>query len=266
MELLPLDVDRLRAEFNAARPFRWIRLSPFLRDDFVREVARAYPTFDDSRAQGREFSGVNERRKVQITDSGRFPVPVKRLADVLSGPEFLGALEVITGIPRLVADPTFDGGGMHVTGAGGRLDVHVDFNYTVESKLHRRLNILVYLNPEWQEAWGGQIELWDPDVKQCQHAFLPLLNQCLIFETTNTSYHGVQPVVCPADVNRRSFAAYYYTQEPPQGWNGEVWSTKFRARPHEVVRSNILMPLERVERQLRDGVELLKRRVKDLVE
>src|SRR5690242_15079790 len=81
MELLPLDVDKLRAQFNEARPFRWIRLSPFLREDFVREVARAYPTFDDSRAQGREFSGVNERRKVQITDSSRFPACVKRLAD-----------------------------------------------------------------------------------------------------------------------------------------------------------------------------------------
>jgi len=266
MELLPIDVDKLRAQFNAAQPFRWIRLSPFLDEDFVREVASAYPTFDDSRAQGREFSGINERRKVQITDSSRFPRPVKRLADVLSGRELLDKLEAITGIPRLLSDATFDGGGMHVTGPGGRLDVHVDFNYSPDIKLHRRLNILVYLNPSWKEEWGGELELWDADVNQRHHAFYPLLNQCLIFETTETSYHGVQPVRCPPEVNRCSFAAYYYTAEPPPGWKGETWTTRFRARPNEVVRGSILMPLEKMERSVRDSVQLIKRRVKDLVE
>lgn len=266
MELLPLDVAKLQAEFNAAKPFRWIRISPFLDEGFVREVAASYPTFEDSRAQGREFTAVNERRKVQITDSARFPSPVKRLADALSTPEFLGALETITGIPRLLADSTFDGGGMHVTGPGGRLDVHVDFNYFEAIKQHRRLNILVYLNPTWKEDWGGQIELWDQDVDKCHHSFSPVLNQCLIFETSDTSYHGVQPVKCPPEVNRCSFAAYYYTKEPPPGWNGETWSTKFRARPNEKVRGSLLMPLERMERQVRQGMQILKRRVKDLVE
>ena len=84
-----------------------------------------------------------------------------------------GALETITGIPKLLADATFEGGGMHVTGPGGRLDVHVDFNYSHDIKQHRRLNILVYLNPDWKEEWGGQIELWDRNVSQCHHSFSP---------------------------------------------------------------------------------------------
>lgn len=266
MELLPLDVEKLQAEFNAAKPFRWIRISPFLDESFVREVAGSYPSFEDSRKDGREFSAVNERRKVQITNTERFPSPVKRLSDAVSSPEFLGALETITGIPKLLADPTFVGGGMHVTGPGGRLDVHVDFNYSHEIKQHRRLNILIYLNPDWKEEWGGQIELWDRGVTKCHHSFAPMLNQCLIFETNEISYHGVQPVKCPPEVNRCSFAAYYYTQEAPAGFTGETWTTKFKARPSEKVRGSILMPLERMERQIRGNIQTLKKRVKDLVE
>ncbi len=76
----------------------------------------------------------------------------------------------------------------------------------------------------------------------------------------------MQPVTSPPEVNRCSFAAYYYTNEAPAGWAGETWSTRFRARPNEKVRGTILMPLERIERQVRQGVQTLKRRVKDLVE
>ncbi len=165
MELLPLDVEKLKAEFNAGKPFRWVRIYPFLEEEFALEVARSYPTFEDSRREGREFKAVNERRKVQVTDSSCFPGPVKRLSDAISSPEFLQALETITGIPKLCWDPNFLGGGMHLTGPGGRLDVHVDFNYNEFEKQHRRLNILIYLNPGWKEEWGGQIELWDRDVR-----------------------------------------------------------------------------------------------------
>jgi len=266
MGLLPLDVEKLKAEFNAGKPFRWVRIYPFLEEEFALEVARSYPTFEDSRKEGMEFKAVNERRKVQITDSNRFPDPVKQLADEISSPKFLQALETITGIQNLRWDASFLGGGMHVTGPGGRLDVHVDFNYNADQKQHRRLNILVYLNPGWKEEWGGQIELWDREVSRCEHSFAPLLNQCLIFETSDFSYHGVQPVTSPPEVNRCSFAAYYYTNEAPPGWTGETWSTRFRARPNEKVRGAILMPLERMERQVRQGVQTLKRRVKDLVE
>jgi hypothetical protein len=266
MELLPLDVARLRNAFNSARPFRWIEINPFLDPDFAAEVSAAYPGFEESRSQGHEFSAVNERRKVQITESAKFPDPVKRLHEVLAGPEFMGALEQITGIPRLLPDDRLIGGGMHITGPGGRLDVHVDFNYVEDRAYHRRLNILVYLNPEWDERWGGAIELWDRDVKRRHHAFAPLLNRCVIFETSDVSYHGVQPVSCPPDIQRKSFAAYYYTREAPAHWTGQSWSTIFRARPHEVVRGKLLMPLEQAERRLRAGVAALKRRAREALQ
>jgi Rps23 Pro-64 3,4-dihydroxylase Tpa1-like proline 4-hydroxylase len=265
MVLKPIDTAKLRDQFNNAQPFRWLEIRNFLEDDFARACAAAYPSFDESRTQGKEFKAVNERRKVQITDSSKFPAPVKTLSDALASPEFLKQLEEITGIPKLLADDQLMGGGIHVTGPHGRLDVHVDFNYVEERDYHRRLNILIYMNPVWKDEWGGEIELWDREVKKRHHAFLPELNRCVLFETNQISYHGVSPVTCPPDMQRKSFAAYYYTREAPSDWKGEKHDTVFRARPEEVFRGKVLMPLETAQRRVMQGVQDLKKRVKSVI-
>jgi hypothetical protein len=78
---------------------------------------------------------------------------------------------------------------------------------------------------------GGRIELWDKDVKVCHQSFSPIFNRCVIFETTEISFHGVTAVHCPPGISRKSFAAHYYTTEAPAHWTGEAHSIIFRARP-----------------------------------
>ena len=135
--------------------------------------------------------------------------------------------------------------------------MHVDFNYIESRKLHRRLNLLIYLNPIWEEQWGGHIQLWDKDVMNCQQSFAPALNRCLIFETSDISFHGVIPVTTAAPFPRLSFAAYYYTHEPPPNWKGAVHSTLFKARPEEPFRRYVLMPAEMLQRRIKRGVKRL---------
>lgn len=265
MPIRRFDVDELRSQFAQARPFPFIAIDDFLESDFSLEVANAYPTFDEAQGLGRRFEAVNERRKVQITNPGHFPPPVRRLHDALSSPEFLRDISSVTGIPNLIADEDLVGGGMHVTGPGGRLDVHVDFNYVRDRDLYRRLNILVYLNPEWQAGWGGEIELWDQEVKHCVHSLEPILNRCVLFATSEISYHGVTPLRCPPDVQRKSFAAYYYTREAPEGWAGRHHSTLFQARPKERGRRWLLMPAERARRRLQGAWDRLKQAVKHVI-
>jgi hypothetical protein len=152
----PLDRERLREQFRNARPFPHIAIENFLVPGIAEEVAGVYPSFEKAHEQGFKFNFVNEQQKIQVTDRSKFPDPVARLGAAIMSPEFLADLEFITGIPGLLADEQFAGGGMHLTGPGGRLDVHVDFNQLEDRKLYRRLNILLYLNPVWREEWGGQ--------------------------------------------------------------------------------------------------------------
>lgn len=259
MLIQPLDRVALKQRFDEAIPFRHIVIDDFLDPDFARTVANAYPTFDEAIEQGFAFNFVNERKKVQICDSARFPAPVAELHRALVSPDFLADLEYITGIPKLMADPKLLGGGIHVTGPHGRLDVHLDFNYSEENDWYRRLNILIYLNPEWDERWGGEVELWDREVKVCHQSLAPILNRCVLFETSDISFHGVRPLVCPPEMVRKSFAAYWYTKEPPPGWNGKTFSTVFKARPGEWMSGLVLAPAEKAIRNTRQRLRELKK-------
>jgi hypothetical protein len=230
----------LSATYTSAQPFPHVVIDGFIEPSFAREVAACYPTFEDAGRLGFSFNAVNERKKIQITDQTRFPPAVRRLSDFLAEPAFLADLSALTGIPNLLADETLFGGGMHMTGPHGRLDVHVDFNL-LDNILYRRLNLLVYLNPEWDESWGGQVELWDREVQVCATSLSPVLGRWLIFETSDISFHGVAPLTCPPDQVRRSFAVYYCTADPPPNARShELHSTIFRARPDERLRGYIL--------------------------
>lgn len=250
--------DELRAQVLAARPFPFLKIDNFLDEEFALAVADAFPRFDVALTMGRTFSTVNEQKKVQISDSELFPQPIRELHALLASPAWLDTLGYITDVPSLMADPELVGGGIHETGPHGLLDVHVDFNFVSDRQLYRRLNILVYFNPDWQDEWGGRLELWDRDVVRCEHSFAPVFNRCIIFATSDISFHGVTAVTCPPGVTRKSFAGYYYTQLPPLGWAGHEQGTLFKARPNELFKGRVLMPGERIAQRLRTTLHDLK--------
>ena len=255
----PIDRDALREQVRQATPFPFFQVDGFLDEGAAQAVLDAFPSYEDALKMGRTFSAVNERGKVQVTDSRKFAEPVAELNRALAAPEFLELLGYAFGMRDVLADEQLVGGGIHQTGPRGHLDVHVDFNYIADRQLHRRLNILIYFNKDWDPSWGGDIELWDRDVKKCVHSFSPAFNRCVVFETNEISYHGVSAVKCPEGRSRKSFAAYYYTKEAPAHWDGQSHSTIFKARPEEVVKGGLMMPLERVGRKLKAALRSIKK-------
>lgn len=137
--------------------------------------------------------------------------------DSLNGLDFLIKLRQMTGIEDLSADPSLLGGGLHETLHGGFLNIHADFNIHPETKLYRRLNLLLYLNEDWREEWGGQLELWQRDKSGCALRLTPIAGRMVIFATSDSSFHGhPTPVNCPGDRSRRSIALYYYSAKPAE--------------------------------------------------
>ncbi|MGH0032163.1 MAG: 2OG-Fe(II) oxygenase, partial [Myxococcota bacterium] len=262
--LREIDAEALAASFRKASPTRFFVVDDFLDADFARAVAAAYPSFEQARgASGaKEFARLNEDVKVQVTDAARFPEPVRRLSDLLASDAFLAWMSRVTGIAALQADPDLAGGGMHVMGPSGYLGVHVDFNFLRARQLFRRLNIIVYLTPDWRDDWDGSFELWDPKVKHRLHAFAPRFNRCMVFNTTQESFHGVRAIRCPSGATRNSFAAFYYTAEPPDDWNGRHHSTIYKARPDEWSKRLVSMPLAAVRKQKDQAVRGLRRAVR----
>jgi hypothetical protein len=201
----------------------------FLRQDFAERVVDAYPPYEDAIAVGRSFRAVNEKGKVQVTDSSRFPEPIRQLNHVLASPEFCELISHALGIPTLLADEKLVGGGMHQTAARGHLDVHVDFNFLEDRGWHRRANLLVFLNRGWKPEWGGEFELWDADVKVRHHAHSPIFNRCVLFETNEVSFHGVTAVKCPPGQTRKSFGPI--TTRPKRPRIGTAARTRRSSEP-----------------------------------
>ena len=232
-ELQSKNVDAIRDDFQSASPFPHCIMDDFLQVDLAHEVAEEFPTYDMALSMGKETSRPpHEKTKVTVSDPAYFKPRTQVVNSVLSSDSFLQCLHRITKIENLIADQKLVGGGWHITKPGGRLNVHIDFNYDEDKRQYRRLNTFLYLTRNWNSEWGGQLELWDEDVENCVRRIEPLFNRCVIFETSERSFHGVVPIADTAELDRRSFASYHYTKEPPSGFSANH-DTVFRHRPGE---------------------------------
>lgn len=151
-----------------------------------------------------------------INSNFDFPPISNLIVKYLNSPEFLDFLSNLTGISNLLPDDSLFGGGIHKIKKGGRLGVHVDFNQHKQTKLWRRVNLLLYLNKDWKKDFKGDLELWDKDSHKMIKSIEPIFNRCVIFTLSEESYHGhPEPLNCEDEDSRYSFALYYYTKEEP---------------------------------------------------
>lgn len=219
--------------FASADPFPHLVLPGFLDDALARRAADAFPSDVDERWTS--YLHYNER-KYGMTRLEAFPSPLRELTEALCSAPFLRWLEAVTGWSGLIADPSLEGGGLHATRDGGYLRLHADFTgHPHQPRWRRRLNLIVFLNPDWKTEWGGQLELWERDLRERRACVEPLLNQAVLFQTDETSFHGYpDPVTCPPDVIRRSLALYYYSVEESDFHRR---ATDYRARPSERERA-----------------------------
>lgn len=225
------DLSNLNAEkYQSASPFSHVAFDDFLPKDILDKVLSEFP--DVNNQQWQEYKSETENGKLASGKYEMIPPHTRYVLDQLNTPPFLQFLEKLTGIKNLIPDPYYVGGGMHQTKSGGWLGIHVDFNKYEQLKLYRRINVLIYLNKDWKDEYGGHLELWDDKMTACEEKILPMFNRCAIFTTSENSHHGhPDPLTCPADTTRKSLAWYYYTVDNPETISAEAHTTLFKARP-----------------------------------
>ncbi|HEY9721673.1 MAG TPA: 2OG-Fe(II) oxygenase [Oscillatoriaceae cyanobacterium] len=222
-------------EFGQARPFKHVVIENLFRPEFLKTVHDEFYPPNDPRWH--RFKDPGRQVKLMLQSEYQLPPAVKDLIRELNAEPFLRQLSALTGIEGLIPDPYLVGGGMHQLQRGGKLAIHADFNKHTLMKLDRRLNLLVYLNEDWPDAYGGHLELWDRDMKACEKRIAPIFNRTVVFLTDDFSYHGnPEPVECPPERGRKSIALYYYTNgRPAEELSPEGdHTTLFRERPNEV--------------------------------
>lgn len=231
-KLMPL-AAKLARRYATAEPFPHVVIDDFLPVDALEKVAHSFPKAADI---DWHRSANPRQQKLAVEDETQISDQARSLLYQLNSATYMKFLEVLTGIDGLIPDPYFAGGGLHQIEPGGYLKIHADFNRHPKFMLDRRLNLLLYLNEDWSEDYGGHLELWNKTMTACVHRILPIFNRCVIFNTTDFSYHGhPEPLGCPAGMTRKSLALYYYSNGRPAEEVSLEHGTLVRPRPGETI-------------------------------
>jgi Rps23 Pro-64 3,4-dihydroxylase Tpa1-like proline 4-hydroxylase len=218
----------LRRQYVDAQPFPHVVIDDFLDPGVLRSVLGEFPSSENKDY----FDRGQERLKFQYQPHEVSSGLIRNLFAELNSQAFLGFLEELTGIEGLMPDPYFEGGGLHETKQGGHLGIHADFNLHSRLRVERRLNLLIYLNEDWEDGYGGQLELWNNDMSKCAVKIKPIFGRAVIFNTDLDSFHGhPDPLNCPPDRSRRSIATYYYSAAEEGIALLPRRTTNFRPRP-----------------------------------
>lgn len=229
------DINEAAQRYQNAKPFPNIVFENLVNEDILNEVVIEFPEI-------RKYKHVAYSNPLEIKDitSGQEAIKssTKRLIDYFNSEEWISKLQVITGIKeKLIPDHKLMGGGLHSSPRNGLLKLHVDFNKHYETGYDRRVNLLLYLNKDWLPEYGGNIELWDSNENGVTERMVnesPTFNKMVIFNTTETSWHGLpDPIKCPEGMKRMSLALYYYSDgRPEHERTNKIHNSVWAARPN----------------------------------
>ncbi len=242
----------------AATPWPHAVVHGLFPDEVLDEVVREVAALDRSAMAEAHTRNMVKR---ETAEAERVGPATRAVLDALSDPAFLAFVGRIVGIDDLVADPDRFWAGVHETPTDGFTMVHSDFERHPTSGLYHRSNVLLYLNRDWEEAWGGSLELWPPDMGELGRRIVPRFNTLVIFETNATTFHGLpHPVAAPDGRSRLSLAAYQYSEAAAEVASSTRWS-KYVRRPGDRwsvavpsrwdVRNHVPAPIRAALRTLR---------------
>ena len=213
--------------YSSNDPFSHIVLDNFLPNNIAEILSNEYPKVSEQRKEYK-FHGHQNASRHFLEDSRSFSTNLKLFSSAISSRSFLLFLETLTGIKSLIPDPYFMGGGAMMTGKGGFLNVHVDFNWHQKLQAWRRCNMLLYLTKDWQKSYEGNLELWSTDGKSKVKEIEPIFNRAVIFSTTSESYHGQPSTInTPDGIYRNVFSAFYYATTKDEKIDSSPHYTKY---------------------------------------
>ena len=208
------DTKKIHEEFTNAKPFEHVAIPNFLSDAACEKLIAEFPDPTDTHHPWHHYDNPIEMKYALNCFDG-LPV-ASNMFELLSSPEIMVKIRELTGIADLEADPHLHGAGLHAYPSGGKLDTHLDYAIHPVTGKERRINIILFLNKDWKEEYGGDLQLWDAELKTCSQVMPPKYNTAVIFRTCDISYHGLPfPLKCPADMYRRSIAIYYVSEPRP---------------------------------------------------
>jgi 2OG-Fe(II) oxygenase superfamily len=205
-----LDTRALREQYRRAAPWPHLVVDRVVEPELTTSVSTEVAGLPRAAL-------VHRTSRRQIKSSSTTPRELgpctRALLSALSGTAMMRLAEAVTGIAGLESDPEFCRAGVFVTPPGGWQRVHEDFPIHPLTGMWNRVIVLLYCS-DWSRGWGGELELWPPDMSSVGLRIEPRPGRLVLFETTSTHPHGVV-TLAPAAGPRVVLASRLYAQEPP---------------------------------------------------
>lgn len=196
-------------EFITNKPYPHIVIENFLNGEFAEVLFSKFPPINE---KWHQYDNPIEVKSV-LDNLDEMPTEYQTIFNLLCVPEFINNLEKITGINGLECDPYLHGAGLHSHTKNGRLNIHLDYEKHPFIQKERRLNIILFLTKDWKSEWNGALELWKPNMSECEKKVYPKFNTAVIFRTDGNSFHGLpEKLNCMEGVYRNSLAMYYISE------------------------------------------------------
>ncbi len=213
--LIEDNIASWKSKYSSAQPFPHIVVDDFFPTAILNKVDKEFVPFKKQK-DWLTFRNPLEWQKNTTFHDSMIPFFTRHLIYEMNSQPFLNFLQELTGYECLLPDPALEGGGLHAVLPKGSLEIHADFNAHPKTQFKRRVNLLLYLNKNWAAEYGGNLELWNTEMTQCEHSIEPIFNRVVIFNSSDDSFHGhPHPLTCPENRIRKSIAVYYYTPEVP---------------------------------------------------
>lgn len=205
----------LQSEFLSNKPFNHIVIDDFFLPEVVEQLVKEFPSYDSTVWNAHYNNAIENKKACNHWD--KFPRTTYAAFHYLCGAGFENIVSEITGYPGVQADVGLHGGGWHAHATSGKLNVHLDYSIHPKLQLERHYNLIVYITPDWNPAWGGGLELWDHNEDGTPSELITTVenrfNRAVLFDTTQYSWHGLpRDLKCPEGVMRQSMAVYYVTE------------------------------------------------------
>lgn len=205
-------IDETKMEFQIMNsPFPHTVIDGFLKTSVLPDILQEMEQLTPNKSY---YFGNQEIERNKYAFKSGFDIYLTNLFKELNSDEFIDILERKTRITGIIRNNLeLEGAGVHKVYNGGFLCMHTDFEAYYDKQyglLDRRLNLLLYMNPEWSYK-GGELCLFDKTSETIVSKVAPLLNRCVIFLTPGNIHGHPMPLELPQGVSRQSITTYYYT-------------------------------------------------------
>jgi dTDP-glucose 4,6-dehydratase len=234
------NVEELKQQFILAEPFEHIIIPNFLNLDYANMLHHCFPEDVEKDHWHKYYNPIEV--KYTLDNLEKLPNTLKDIFYLFSTKEITEKFSILSDINNLEYDPYLHGAGVHVHPRNGRLHMHLDYEKHPYLNKERRLNVILYLNKNWDPKWNGETQLWDKNMENCIVKSQVQFNTAIVFKTNDTSWHGIpEKIMCPEGMFRKTIAYYYISDlyspanKEKVGNDGSGYRTKaaFTKRPDD---------------------------------